>query len=157
MLSGVSRPHLDRVVLTRRAASALSRHARESADGRETGGILLGHMLGREVLVSRAEGPGPGAFRSANAFIRDLGQAQAAAVDAWERERAVWIGEWHTHPRSGLFPSDVDLGTYRRHLADPELGLSSFLAVIARGGASASIAAWSVTRKSVERVELVVG
>src|SRR4051812_24966041 len=80
------------------AAATISAEAAASRDGRETGGILLGHDEGTQLYVTVAGDPGVGAVRSADRFLRDLEHARLLADAAYQRDGSVWIGEWHTHP-----------------------------------------------------------
>lgn len=130
-------------------------HAAASADGRETGGVLLGYEesnLGA-TLVMEAGDPGPKAERRRDFFQRDLAHAQRLADEALARSGARWIGEWHTHPGGALAPSRTDLRTYRSFLRDPELGFSSFLAVIVVAGEDGWLrpkaAAWLIEPRRV--------
>jgi integrative and conjugative element protein (TIGR02256 family) len=109
--------------------------AQRSGDGQETGGILLGwdHVVGiaRDPipLITATGDPGPTAVRTKTFFRRDIVHAQQIALDAFRKEEAVWLGEWHTH-FAGPRPSAVDLASYRRHLGDPALAFESFIALI---------------------------
>jgi integrative and conjugative element protein (TIGR02256 family) len=137
------------VTLTVSAAESLGSHARQSTDGSETGGILLGHDRSADLLVTVAGDPGPAAIRTPNRFKRDLAHAQSLADDAYDRDGSVWIGEWHTHPNGPVQPSEVDLRTYFSHLSDPSLGFDRFLSLIAlpcaeHGWEHVNVAAWVV-------------
>lgn len=107
--------------------------AGQSADGRETGGILLGHGpdAGGLIRVTEAGDPGPAARREPGFFLRDLGHAQSLAAAAWERSKAVWVGEWHTHPHGDPQPSSTDLSTYAGLLLSAGLEFEAFVSVIA--------------------------
>ena len=121
------------VTITDTARGAINRRALASADGRETGGILLGHAPARPVPaldVVHAIGPGPRAVRRATVFRRDLRHAQAAADLAYHTDSSYWIGDWHTHPTGPPHPSSLDLTSYQSLLADTELDFAMFLAVI---------------------------
>jgi integrative and conjugative element protein (TIGR02256 family) len=121
-----------RVRLTSEAFATICTEAVVSADGRETGGILLGFDSDErgEALALEAGGPGPNPERRPDFFQRDLAHAQKLADEAYGRRCARWIGEWHTHPRGFLTPSRKDLRTYRDFLRDRELRFTSFLALI---------------------------
>ena len=143
------------VRLSARALEAIATHAAASADGRETGGILLGYEendLGA-MLVMEAGNPGPNAERRPDFFRRDLTHAQRLADEALANSGSRWIGEWHTHPGGTLAPSRTDLRTYRSFLRDPELGFSSFLAVIVgpgeEGWARPRAAAWLIEPRRI--------
>ena len=141
--------------ITTRALAAIAEHAVASADGLETGGIVLGYDandLGA-TLVMEAGGPGPNAQRRPDFFQRDLAHAQALADEAFERSCSRWIGEWHTHPHGALAPSRKDLRTYRRFLRDPELQFAAFLSLIVgpEGGGweRLRMAAWLIELRRV--------
>lgn len=108
--------------------------ARVSEDGLETGGILLGRGPSPYGLLDilDAGDPGPNAVRHADSFLRDLAHAQQLADAAWTRNRATWIGEWHTHPETGADPSPRDLVTYAELLTQP--GLDFTVSIIVTPG-----------------------
>lgn len=152
---------LPSVRLTPSAAEAIAVCARASADGNETGGIVLGHDTGTELLVTLAGDPGPNAVRTPRRFLRDLAHAQALADAAYDDDGSVWIGEWHTHPRGPAEPSPLDRRTYQSHLADPSLGFDRFLTLIVlpchdHGWEHVILAAWVVTRSRVEATTVTI-
>lgn len=106
--------------------------APESADGRETGGILLGRGPAPDgvIVVEQAGDPGPSAVRRPDFFLRDRLHAQALADAAWTDHKAVWVGDWHTHPMGGPAPSQRDLRTYAGLLAAAELSFEIFVSII---------------------------
>lgn len=122
------------VVLRPAAAQSIALEAAASADGLETGGILLGHVHDDHIEVRYAGGPGPGAHRRPDRFSRDLEHATALADAAWQLDRSVWMGEWHTHLEFGPAPSALDLTTYAGHMNDPDLELPCFTALIVVAG-----------------------
>lgn len=108
------------------------REAALSADGNETGGLLLGFDPNEagEMVVTQAGDPGPGAIREPDFFNRDLEHSQALADAAYQLDRSRWIGDWHTHPLGGSAPSVKDMETYRSFLAVEDLDFRVFLAMI---------------------------
>lgn len=141
------------------AAQSIALEAQASRDGTETGGILLGHDDGATMTVTVAGGPGPRALRTERRFKRDLVHAQQLADDRYEVDGSVWIGEWHTHPRGPVDPSEVDLNTYVSHIADESLGFERFLSLIVlpcseHGWEHVTVAAWVVDDAAVELAEL---
>lgn len=135
------------------------RLAKESVDGRETGGILLGFDATGSMpqTVTVAGDAGSHAERSPVRFRRDLAHAQALARDAWLLDRSLWIGDWHTHPMGWPHPSGVDLGSYRRVLSTG--AMSVFLSIIvsptAHGGwDEPEVATWIVTPTAVRPADL---
>jgi integrative and conjugative element protein (TIGR02256 family) len=147
------------VVLGAEAFAAIQETCRTTQDGLETGGILLGHQhRDGQLSVSRAGDPGPEAIRGSDAFRRDPAHAQRLADAAWSRDRSIWVGDWHTHPRGPASPSQLDLSTYLALLSDPELGFSLFLAlvVVPAGPASPVLFPWVITRTDVRSASLMV-
>ncbi len=147
------------VTLSERSRTDIGTEARASADGLETGGILLGHDLGTHLLVTVAGGPGPNATREKNRFLRDLDHARALADEAYDRDGSIWIGEWHTHLTGPAEPSAVDLTTYADHLADGRLGFERFLSVIVlpcpdHGWQHVSAVAWVMAGNIAELADL---
>lgn len=116
--------------LAPRAIDVIVTEAPKTADGREIGGILLGHDHGEQLEVTTAGGPGPDAIRETRRFLRDLAYSRALADRAYRRDGSVWIGEWHTHPDGCSEPSTIDLATYARHISNPKLGFARFLTII---------------------------
>jgi integrative and conjugative element protein (TIGR02256 family) len=140
------------------ARESILQLAPESSDGRETGGILLGRGPDADdvLVVDEAGGPGPNAIRRPDFFLRDRAHAQALADAAWADRKAVWIGDWHTHPMGGTIPSGRDLRTYRGLLAAAELSFQVFLSIIvvpdeARGWELPQLHPWWLTPPTLER------
>ncbi len=106
--------------------------ARQSTDGRETGGILLGRGPDRDgrIEITEVGDSGPRATRRPDFFRRDLAHSRALAERAWRHSRSVWVGEWHTHPAGDPRPSAADLRTYCRLLSGSELDFEAFVAII---------------------------
>lgn len=151
MQSGVNGPAAPRERVVTIQASALETIATEvfgSDPDLETGGILLGHAATSSVdlHVTVAGDPGPQALHEPRRFLRDPAHAQTLADQAWEDHRAVWVGEWHTHPATGPVPSDVDVRSYLQHLKDPELQFPEFLSlIVANASSGPAVVAWVIT------------
>jgi integrative and conjugative element protein (TIGR02256 family) len=126
----VSRQEATNVLITKEALAAIKQHVRAGGVESETGGILLGHETSTGLHVSLAGGPGPRAVRTPTSFNRDLDYAQELAEEAWQQQRAVWLGDWHTHVHVPPVPSETDLSSYLRHLDDADLGFDRFISII---------------------------
>lgn len=138
-------------------------YAAQAADGRETGGILLGHDPGLTArpLVRHVGDAGPNAVRRRSTFVRDQAHAQTLAERQHCVDRSVWIGDWHTHLIALPEPSDRDLTSYRRLLDDPDLSFARFLAVIVLAGpdddwSRPSLHAWSFTGSVLRALPVAV-
>lgn len=118
------------------ARADILRLASVSEDGRETGGILLGRGPDANgvIRVEVAGDAGPKAERHCDFFLRDLDHARSLAKQAWVKSHAIWIGEWHTHPRGGPTPSPSDLRTYVALLAAASLKFELFTTIIVTSG-----------------------
>ena len=119
-----------RVELSHKALLTIETEVARGGRVLETGGILLGHEADKISRVTVAGGPGPKAVREPMRFSRDLDHAKRLAEQAWQESQAVWLGEWHTHPGGSPVPSDIDMVSYGRHLADPDLAFSRFISLI---------------------------
>jgi integrative and conjugative element protein (TIGR02256 family) len=144
------------------AAVRIRALARASQDGLETGGILLGRGPSPRGLIDviDAGDPGPDAMRRPDSFMRDLAHAQALADSAWQESHAIWIGEWHTHPKTGAEPSSRDFVTYAELLTEPELQFTVFVSIIVTPGpdsdwADPTLTAWLVARSPSPQVVVV--
>ncbi|MFD2840676.1 Mov34/MPN/PAD-1 family protein [Populibacterium corticicola] len=128
-----------------------------SSDPRlETGGALFGPSDGSKVL--HAAGPGPRAEHGPRSFLRDLAFTQHEAGRLYQADRSHWIGEWHTHVDVPPTPSDLDLHTYAKHMADRDLGFDRFLAlIIAISESQPILAAWILERHGNELILMQAG
>jgi integrative and conjugative element protein (TIGR02256 family) len=149
------------VILTRHAYDQLVTESRLAADGKETGGILLGRDLGMGsgFVICHSGDPGPSAVRGPMYFQRDLEHARLLAEQAAELDGSVWIGEWHTHLLQMPVPSAADLMTYRALLLDPEIFFPRILSLIVLSGQDGSwlssrIFAWSISANSMRPLPL---
>lgn len=144
------------ISITDSALAAIAVESTRSADGLETGGILLGCESANAIRIRHAGDPGPSARRAPRNFLRDLQHAQQLAHEAWTRDGSQWIGEWHTHPSGDLTPSELDLDSYLRHLHDPDLQLDHFVAIMVSGDANTTptAAAWLIERHQAQAVPL---
>lgn len=151
---------IERVVLASAAATTIREQARRSADGNETGGILLGRADAATMWVRSAGDPGPAAVHRPSFFLRDLHHAQRLAAEAFAHDGSEWIGEWHTHPGGAPIPSALDLRSYLGFLADPLLRFDAFVAVIlispARNWHRPEAYAWVCNDNVAVRVSLTV-
>lgn len=99
---------------------------------RETGGILVGKIEGKTVIIQKAIGPGPKAIHGRNNFIRDGDYSQERLNKYVKRTIGEfdYIGEWHSHPLdNGPSAKDLNSMIYILHdrkyaIKQPILGLS---------------------------------
>jgi integrative and conjugative element protein (TIGR02256 family) len=148
-----------RVEIVRSAVSAIARETRASADGTETGGILLGTSRNGAFVIRHAGNPGPNATRRPNFFQRDLKHARRLGDNAFDKDSSIWIGDWHTHIKAPPAPSLQDLTTYHTLVVDPELAFHHFIAIIVAAPAddwtAPQLATWVITAAGVQSVRLL--
>ena len=88
------------------------RTARTVGSAVETGGLVFGELNQAVgvLWVTEVEGPPPDSEAAEDHFTCGIAGMDEAAEEKNERYRGsvVCVGSWHTHPRSGAHPSDVD-------------------------------------------------
>lgn len=82
----------------------------------ESGGILLGTVHERGLLVTTATGPTKLDRQFQFLFERSPFGHRAVARRKWRQSGGLvrYIGEWHTHPQSIPRPSAIDLDEWRK-------------------------------------------
>lgn len=113
-------PPIRRIILAKEAAIFARFNSDEHAPD-ETGGIVMGHLRGDTLLISRLSGPGPRAVHRPDLFVRD-GEYVQAVLDATVAETAGrddYLGEWHSHPFP-QGPSAQDRASLRRISRNPD-------------------------------------
>ena len=103
----------DRRVLLSFADSVLEVFAafrQVSAAAPEAGGILLGTVHGRSLLIAEATAPTPRDRRSRFLFDRSPFGHRHIAARRWRSSAGTvrYLGEWHTHPQGTPSPSGID-------------------------------------------------
>lgn len=127
-----------RIGIPERVLAAMCREA-ERCYPRESGGVLLGYIDiedAKRIEVIKQIGPGPDARHEPHRFEPD-GEWQAGVI-ATDYERSgriiTYLGDWHSHPRGGRKPSDLDRSTARKIACSPEARAPHPLIVILYGG-----------------------
>ncbi len=80
--------------------------------GTETGGVLAGYVNeDGSIFITHASGPGHKAIETPTRFEKDVEFCQKFLDDLAEEhgEKAVYLGEWHSHPNENNQPSNTDL------------------------------------------------
>jgi integrative and conjugative element protein (TIGR02256 family) len=98
----------------------------DGADGKETGGVLIGFHEGKDIRVVKASDAGPNAQRSACGFLRDTAYCQGMLDREHSLSGADYVGEWHTHVIDLPHPSEGDLLTLASIILDPDYNFPSF-------------------------------
>ena len=128
-----------------------------ATDGRETGGILLGHVTDGVATILHAGAPGPAAVRRRDYFLRDRRHAQRLADTAFATDGSVWIGEWHSHVAGPPVPSQRDLNTYAQLVADEEIASDIVISlIIGKVDTSIVLTAWGCVPGEALELPLVL-
>lgn len=89
----------------------------------ETGGVLLGYwsVVGQELVITAATGPGPRASHRPKGFDPDseYHRLEIARLYAQSGRLHGYVGDWHTHPAGGYHPSRLDRRTLQRIARSP--------------------------------------
>lgn len=96
----------------------------------ETGGILLGHDIGKDIEITEASDAGPNAQASRTHFLRDTAYCREFLQRKYKETGADYVGEWHSHvvPLKSL--SSGDLGTLVGILIDRDYNFQSFAVLL---------------------------
>ncbi|MFC5410675.1 ThiF family adenylyltransferase [Larkinella bovis] len=108
----------------------------------ETGGVLVGYKdEAGTVQIKAASGPGPKAIKQPRFFEKDIQFCQQFLDDQYERNRWVYLGEWHYHPTGDNKPSSTDLKSLSSIAQQKEYMTSEPVMIIldSQGQASCSI------------------
>ncbi|KRE41610.1 hypothetical protein ASG74_13935 [Knoellia sp. Soil729] len=121
------------MLLSAQARDAL-RAAGRASRTRERGGILVGYMEGRTIVVEDAlTVPDPRANRTA--YVRRPGPAKEV-LDNYLRHTdalAGYVGEWHTHPEPAQ-PSPMDHAAMRAMTRRNQYPVAMVVAALRPGG-----------------------
>ena len=140
-----------RLLVSVAALEFISRSSSQSPNF-ETGGILIGHHSGSDIIVRKATDAGPNAKRSQCGFLRDRSHCQKILEQEFAVSGADYVGEWHTHVIDLPRPSSGDLQTLAGIILDPDYDFPSFCMILAVvGGESPRIAGYVVTAYSCTR------
>lgn len=79
----------------------------------ETGGVLAGFVNDKEgiITIDYASGPGSKAIQTTIKFEKDINYCQDYLDNLYKEHgcKAVYIGEWHSHPSTNNNPSGTDI------------------------------------------------
>ncbi|WP_454690197.1 Mov34/MPN/PAD-1 family protein [Achromobacter aloeverae] len=100
----------------------------------ESGGILLGTVHDRGILVTKATRPSRFDLKFPYLFDRAPFGHRAIARRQWQISKGTvrYIGEWHTHPQDKPYPSGLDLHEWGRLAACRQDGRSLLSVIVGR-------------------------
>jgi integrative and conjugative element protein (TIGR02256 family) len=94
------------------------------ANGRETGGILIGYYSDdySTAVITEVTLPPKDSTSGANWFVRGVTGLRTLLVRRWQNasRRTYYLGEWHYHPVNHIIPSDDDIKQMKEISHRPE-------------------------------------
>lgn len=124
-------------------ASEMRREA-ERMYPKETGGVLMGYMADRDMVVTSVVGPGPKAVHGSYSFTPDYDFQEAEIARIYEAtgRKAAYLGDWHTHPDGSDRLSVADRKTLKAISNCREARIENPLMVILWGREKWRVTAW---------------
>jgi len=99
----------------------------------EIGGILIGYKKAEnQFAISEATVADDTQNFNLASFIREPLKSMKILLKTYKIRKHNYIGEWHSHPRFNLYPSDYDIETMKGILSDPGYGVSFALLIITK-------------------------
>ena len=88
----------------------------------EVGGILAGYLSNESAVITDIVGPGPLAQHHRESFLPDHDyQTEQMHRIFWESKgKAIYLGDWHTHPEGPAALSSLDIRTMRTIADSPD-------------------------------------
>lgn len=82
----------------------------------ETGGILMGAKFLNRIQVLDYIGPGPKGIHRRSSFIPDYDfhETEVSRIFGDSNGLITYLGDWHSHPNSSSYLSDLDKSTIRK-------------------------------------------
>jgi integrative and conjugative element protein (TIGR02256 family) len=139
-----SSQHIVSVWLTKNLLDSMLREAKAHSPN-ETGGVLAGYsdQSSSNFRIEYVVGPGPDSIHTPYSFIPDhMYQEQEIARLYRESGRiSTYLGDWHSHPGSGLYLSSTDRKTLSRIALSEDARIYRPLMAIV-GGPNWELAIW---------------
>jgi integrative and conjugative element protein (TIGR02256 family) len=97
---------------------------------KETGGILVGRNIGKNIEITDASDPGPNAQQTETHFLRDTAYCRDFLARCYSENGADYVGEWHSHVIGLRTLSAGDINTLVGILIDPDYDFVSFAVLL---------------------------
>ena len=125
-----------RIVFSEQVIRILRLHCERSMSLSESGGILLGQVVQRNLYILKASIPTKKDRASRFMFLRNKNNAQSIIDYEFENSdgRTIYLGEWHTHPVRLPAPSKKDEGMIEQQFNCNELNEQYLVLAICGGG-----------------------
>lgn len=99
----------------------------------EIGGILIGYKKGyNHFAISEATIADDIKRFNIASFIREPFKSVKILLNAFKKKQHNYIGEWHSHPKFSLYPSQADINTMRGILNDSNYNVTFALLIITK-------------------------
>ena len=108
----------------------------QAAEGKETGGVLVGYYMPTLdcAVVTEVSGPPADSRASRTRFQRGVRGLKQWLTSLWNRsQRRYYLGEWHFHPYAAPCPSGDDCNQMCKIAASPEYHCPEPLLIIVGG------------------------
>ncbi len=96
--------------ITSSAINVIEKYKQITKKAKESGGILLGQIKGKEVYILEVSTPNK--FDKASIYSFNCNKDAAQVIINYEfinsGKKTIYLGEWHTHPENYPKPSDID-------------------------------------------------
>lgn len=111
----------------------------------------MGYWAQNSAVITNVIGPGPSAVHKHTSFLPDH-DWQVDKIDQIyfsSKRMHAYLGDWHSHPKGGLYLGWRDRRTLRKISNCPEARISSPVMLVAAGGDPEwNIGAWVLASKS---------
>lgn len=101
-----------------------------SSTSKETGGILVGRNIGKDIHITDASDPGPNAQQTETHFLRDTAYCRDFLARCYNDSGVDYVGEWHSHVVDLRRLSAGDINTLIGILIDPDYDFVSFVILL---------------------------
>lgn len=117
-----ARPNGGTVEFHESAAEVVWRYRQLSGRDAEAGGMMLGRLVveSNDLVIDEVTEPTKLDQKGRFFFIRRRRAAQRRVNQAWLNSNGTlnYLGEWHSHPEDDPTPSYIDIGNWRRIVAE---------------------------------------
>ena len=117
------------LIFTKATIKHLERHRQLHSNSREAGGQLFARFEGKNIWIERATGPRRTDRRTPTTFAPNR-RAERREIKRLFKEGLHYVGDWHTHPESSPYPSQIDIHNFMKMFNESRHKLASFVIVI---------------------------
>jgi len=132
------------IVLHAEVISVMEFYTQHKRNQPESGGIVLGKIIGDEIHVLRLSPPTELDKADRTNFERHRLSAQIIINHEFHNSnrQVIYLGEWHTHPEDFPTPSGVDMSMIKKQFRENKIHIE-FLLLLIKGIKALYIATYS--------------